>query len=183
MKWRAIAVSICLWFLVFGIAGARVEVVLVPLFVEISLAPGKSEKASFLLTNHGDQTLTFSCALSQVHQGEQGEYLPAEGSGTSPQWARTSVSSFTVSPGEQKEIPVEIAISPSFPPGSYTLGLVLTNTHANGQEVTVRARLVGMVFLIVRRSGISQSRGGKYGEIERFEVREVKGGIRFVAFL
>lgn len=159
------------------------EVTLAPLFVELSLAPGKSERALFSLSNRGNQPLTFSCIVSPVRQGMQGEYLPVEEPHESLQWVKTSISSFTIDPGKQKEIPVEIAIPPSFSPGSYTLGLVLTNTHAGGEKVNISARLIGVIFLNVRRPGVAQTRSGRYAEIERFEVRQDERGIRFVAFL
>jgi len=183
MRWRTAALSFALWFLMLAAVGAQVQVTLAPLFVELSAAPGKSEKTSFSLTNQGDQPLTFSCALSAVRQGEERQYLPAEDPCELLRWARIPFSSFTVDPGGRKEIPIDITIPSAFSPGSYTLGLLLTNTHVGGEEVTLRTRLMGMIFLDVRRPGISQVRGGKYGEIERFEVRPDERGIRFVAFL
>lgn len=60
---------------------------------------------------------------------------------------------------------------------------MLQNTHVGKREVGTKIHLVGVVFLTVRRPGISHGRSGKYGEIERFKVKEDRRGIRFVAFL
>lgn len=183
MSWKKIVLSFVLWFLLLANAGAQLEVALAPLFVELLLSPGKSEEISFFLTNKGEQTLTFSFTLSPIRQGTRGEYLPGEGSSEPLLSVKSDLSLFTIGPGEQKEIPVKVAVPSSWSPGSYTLGLVLTNTQLDREKVSLQARLIGLIFLTVRRPGVTHGRSGKYAEIERFEAREEKGGIRFVAFL
>lgn len=181
-----------LWIVLFfatGVAmtsvtvGAQTRVLFAPLFVELSVAPGKSIETSFSLVNKGEKALGFSCVLSAVRQGERGECLPVEEIPDFLRWAKTPSSAFTVEPGERFAVPVKITVPSSAPPGSYTLGLVLTNTHVGGEEVNLGARLIGVIFLNVRRPGVAQTRSGRYAEIERFEVRQDERGIRFVAFL
>ncbi|NSW76768.1 MAG: hypothetical protein HPY68_08375 [Candidatus Atribacteria bacterium] len=120
-----------------------------------------------------------------MRQGAAGQYLPLEGEtlGSLVRFAKIPFDSFTLEPGKSQEIPVIITIPPSTPPGSYTLALVLTMTHVGGEKLSFQTHLVGVIFVVVRRPGVSHGRSGKYGEIERFDVKEEKGGIRFVAFL
>lgn len=98
-------------------------------------------------------------------------------------FAKIPFGSFTLESGKQQEIPVTLTVPSSTPNGSYVLALAILNTHVGEKKVNIQVRFVGLIFLTVRRPGVFQSRGGKYGEIGRFEVKEDREGIRFVAFL
>lgn len=167
------------------IAGAQISVLFAPPVVDVNIAPGKSATVFFSLFNRSTEVLSFSCGVYVVRQGEKGEYIPLEeGSLESiTHFVKIPFNSFNLEAGERREIPVAITVPASTSPGSYTFGFVLTNTHVGNQEVTLRTRLIGLIFLTVRRPGVTHGRSGKYAEIERFEAREEKGGIRFVAFL
>lgn len=180
-QWKIIGVIIALVFA--RIAGAQVGFRLAPPMLDITVSPGRSTTVTFSVSNKSLQPLTFSCNVFEARQGEGGEYLPFEGENSFAKFAKIPFSSFVLEPGGRREIPITITVPHSVTPGSYALALVLRNTHVGEREAGVRARIIGVIFVDVRRPGIAKGQGGKYGEIKRFEVIQDKRGISFLAFL
>lgn len=174
-----------------------------PLSVDLELAPGSRSNFSFNVINETEREVYFSCFIADVLQGERGEYLPVTESKESlapgPQvscsnWIKLSEQKIVVPPLQRKEIKAELTVPGSASPGSYVAMVVFQseNQETDRRSVVegampaatdISLQAGGVVFLQVQRRGVRQTRTGRYGEIEKFEVVKEKEGLKFIATL
>ncbi|MDI3543297.1 MAG: hypothetical protein PWP57_902 [Candidatus Atribacteria bacterium] len=174
-----------------------------PLSVDLELAPGSRSDLSFNIINETEKEVYFSCFVADVRQGEWGEYLPVieakDSLAFNPRiscsnWIKLRDQKIVVPPLQRKEIKAELIVPGSVSPGSYVAMVVLQSENQETNQsstvegampamININLQAGGVVFLQVHRRGVRQTRTGKYGEIEKFEVVKEQEGLKFVATL
>lgn len=193
-----------LWFSFFVVCpfpswAQGVTLTMSPLSFDLEFLPGSKEELICTLFNDSPREVRLQAAVAETVEERNGTYRPAEdGEAINPQnscvsWIRLEETSFVLPPKGGKQVRATITVPPSAKPGFYTAMIVfktvqeVEKTPPQGSAATLRSRLDvllgNIVFLRVRRRGVSQRWSGKFGVIEALTVERTEEGFQFSATL
>lgn len=159
-----------------------------PLSLDIELLPGGKTDFEIILFNETDRNVTYYTKITDVIQSYNGQYLPINWENSSDEekqnsqfscskWIEIKQDEFNFAPWEKKAIKGSIRVPTGIRSGSYSalvsfeLGKEDTIIEEKGVELGVSTGTV--IFLNVRKRGVIQTKAGKYGVIEKFEVKDI----------
>lgn len=170
-----------------------------PLSFDLELLPGSKEELVCTLFNDSPKEVRLQAFVAETVEERNGTYRPAgDGENPSPQascvsWIRLEEASFVLPPRGGKQIRATLTVPPSARPGFYTAMMVFKTVQEveeappQGSAATLKSKidvlLGNVVFVRVRRRGVSQRWSGKFGVIEAFAVERTEEGFRFSATL
>lgn len=175
-----------------------VTLTLSPLSFDLELLPGSKETLLCTLFNDSDREVKFQAFVAGAVEERDGTYRPA-GPEDSPNpifcdsWVRLEEEALVLPPRSGRQIRATLTVPPSAKPGFYAAMVVfkvvgeeeratLQGTAAE-LKTKVDVLLSTLLFVRVRRRGVSERWGGKFGVIEAFEVQKGEEGVRFSATL
>jgi P pilus assembly chaperone PapD len=180
--------SFCI-FIVFSFPlFAQVGFNISPVSFDLELFPGGKTDFEIVLFNETERYVTYYAKITDVIQSNNGQYLPINWESSSEEgeqnsqfscskWIEIKQNEFNFAPWEKKEIKGSIRVPLRVPYGSYSalvnfeLGKTNQAIEESGAELTVSTGAV--IFLNVKKRGVVQTRAGKYGVIENFEVNNL----------
>lgn len=173
-----------------------------PLSIDIELLPGTKTKFEVTLFNETDSNITFYSRVSDVVQDKNGQYLPISNVAnleeikqysqfSCSKWIQLEQEKLVFSPKERKTITGSIQVPINALIGSYSALIYFESTggvelepkqnveEVKSLDVTVSTGTV--IFLKVKKRGTIQTKAGKYGVIENFEVKDSNKVKQFTA--
>jgi hypothetical protein len=206
-------VLIILIFFCCPLGLAQTALTFSPLSHEILMLAGSKQEISFFLINESNNEMTLKASLFDVFQGESGIYFPIVESKEAVffnqqisclKWFQFKEEIFTIEPHKRKEVKAEIFVPRNASVGDYVaivgfeiidLGTIKSEIDnmkylekSNKENLMLENKgfaiaTSSLVFLRVRKRGVTNQRNGKYGEIMNMEVDQDEKGIKFLATL
>lgn len=191
-------------FLVLFMVGSSVwaqgvTLTMSPLSFDLELLPGSREELVCTLFNDSPKEVRLQAFVAETIEERNGTYRPAgDGENSNPQascvsWIRLEETSFVLPPRGGKQVRATLTVPPSAKPGFYTAMMVFKTVQEveeappQGSAAVLRSQvdvlLGNVVFVRVKRRGVSQRWSGKFGVIEAFAVERTEEGFRFSATL
>ncbi|NSW77236.1 MAG: DUF916 domain-containing protein, partial [Candidatus Atribacteria bacterium] len=176
-----------------------VSLTLSPLSFDFELLPGSREEFVCTLFNESPQEVRFQVFVTGAIEERDGSYRPAS-SGDSlnlqnscASWVNLEEDTVTIPPHSGRQIQATLTIPPNTKPGFYS-AMITFESVGEGQgnipkgqaavfETKIKTLLGSMLFVRVRRRGLSQRWSGKFGVIEAFGVEKTEEGLKFTATL
>lgn len=196
--WGAGVFSLLVFFSLSFVLAQDVRFTLSPLSFELELLPGSKESLLCTLFNDTDRETKFQVFVTQALEERDGTYRPANPEDPpSPisctPWVRLEEERITIPPHSGKQVRATLTVPPSAKPGFYAAMIVFRFVHEEestalqGPAAELKAKmdifLSSLLFVRVRRRGVSERWSGKFGVIEAFGVQKVEEGLRFSATL
>jgi P pilus assembly chaperone PapD len=158
-----------------------------PLSFDLEIFPGEKIDFEIALFNETDRSVTYYSRITDAIQSDNGQYLPIDWDSTEDgnkqishfscsKWIELESEELNFSPWERKIIKGSIHIPQRVPYGSYS-ALINFDLYRRDQTpkieegVQVSISTGTVIFLNVKKRGVIQSKAGKYGVIENFEVK------------
>lgn len=127
-----------------------------PLRYRVTVDPGKSATVSLKILNDESTTHRFRVFASAVGQDSEGRPIFGAFSDSAESWVSPDTKTFTLAPGEKKNITFAIQVPPNADPGSHFLALVASPEDPKNSSLGVSGRAAALLSLVV--SGAIQER-------------------------
>ncbi|MEN3183694.1 MAG: DUF916 domain-containing protein [Atribacterota bacterium] len=196
--WGAGVFSLLVFLSLSSALAQGVRFTLSPLSFDFELLPGSKENLLCTLFNDTDQETKFQVFVAQAIEERDGTYRPANpedppSSISCAPWIRLEEEYITIPPRSGRQVRATLTVPPSAKPGFYAAMVVFRfvreeeGARLQGTAAELKAKvdifLSSLLFLRVRRRGVSERWSGKFGVIEAFGVQKVAEGLRFSATL
>lgn len=146
---RSIALALILSLLFFSNGSFANAFTVSPLGYTLTIDPGKSQTASISVSNNELSRHIYNVSVQSLRITEDGRRIYQKNFDPAELWVSVSPKTFSLNPGEKKNINFKISVPSEQYPGSRSLVLLVASESSGGQNIGLTAKTAIPIFLVV----------------------------------